>query len=796
MKNYLDLVKISSKVHKKQNRMSVFCIFLAVFLVTTIFGMADMFIQSQFIQAQMEDGLWHIGLRYISDEEAALIRARPEVRNFACYGVLNYGLNMGYTMNGKELIVCGSDESYLTEMELDAIVEGTFPQTEQEAIIGENAKQLLHLEIGDSITISSPDGTEFHYTISGFARNVARVLREDVCYVFLTTPAFRTIFPNPVNEDAAGYDSMYFVRFANHRNIRETVKDIKAQFSLSDEQVTENAKVLALLGQSGNTFIMQIYITAGVLAFLVMFAGILMISGSLNSNVAGRTRFFGMIRCIGATPKQTMRIVRKEAFHWCRFAVPAAIASSALVIWILCAVLRALSPKYFAALPVFGISIPSIIAGVCVSVLTVLLAARSPAKRAARVSPLTAVTGHANDLAPARKAADTRFLKIDTALGIHHAKASRKNFILIVGSFSLSIILFLGFSVTLDFMNHAINPLEPWTPDLSIISPDNTCSVDASLLTSLRDNPVVKRAYGRKFACDVPVTINGEAKSVMLISYDDIQFAWAKKYEITGSVEEARDKTDTALLVFSTQNGIQAAAHDGDIVSFKSDCQNSEATSEITIVGTVSECPFNSSNGSEILLCSEETFERITGQNDSAYTIIDIQLTRDATDYDASVIRELAGENYNFSDNRMSNESVRGAYYSFGLFLYGFLILIGLITVFNIINCMAMNVAARMKEFGALRAIGLTNRQLKKMIIVEASAYAAAGSVLGSALGLTINKLLFDKLVTFRWGETWSVPYEELGVILLIVAFSVTLAVWNPLRKVQEMSIVDTIGAE
>ena len=51
MKHYLDLVPISAKIHKKQSRMSIFCIVLAVFLVTTIFGMADMFIRSQILQA-------------------------------------------------------------------------------------------------------------------------------------------------------------------------------------------------------------------------------------------------------------------------------------------------------------------------------------------------------------------------------------------------------------------------------------------------------------------------------------------------------------------------------------------------------------------------------------------------------------------------------------------------------------------------------------------------------------------------------------------------------------------------
>lgn len=49
MKSYLDLVPISAKVHRKQNRMSIICIVLAVFLVTAIFGMADMFIRGQIL---------------------------------------------------------------------------------------------------------------------------------------------------------------------------------------------------------------------------------------------------------------------------------------------------------------------------------------------------------------------------------------------------------------------------------------------------------------------------------------------------------------------------------------------------------------------------------------------------------------------------------------------------------------------------------------------------------------------------------------------------------------------------
>ena len=58
MKRYLDLVPISAKIHRKQSRMSIFCIVLAVFLMTTIFGMADMFIRSQVINSNFPHQKW------------------------------------------------------------------------------------------------------------------------------------------------------------------------------------------------------------------------------------------------------------------------------------------------------------------------------------------------------------------------------------------------------------------------------------------------------------------------------------------------------------------------------------------------------------------------------------------------------------------------------------------------------------------------------------------------------------------------------------------------------------------
>ena len=150
MKSYLDLVPISAKVHRKQDRMSIICIVLAVFLVTAIFGMADMFIRGQILQAQQEKGNWHIGIKNISDEDANLIASRPDVATAADYGVLNYRGEQSYTLSGKNVVICGSDESAVTEI-FTSLDIGTFPANENEALVTNNAKNILDLEIGEQI---------------------------------------------------------------------------------------------------------------------------------------------------------------------------------------------------------------------------------------------------------------------------------------------------------------------------------------------------------------------------------------------------------------------------------------------------------------------------------------------------------------------------------------------------------------------------------------------------------------------------------------------------------------------
>ncbi len=783
MKSYLSLIPISAKVHKRKNRMTQLCIFLAVFLVTGVFGMADMEVRSQRIRAVEEYGNWHISLRNIGEEEADLIALRPDVAEASWYNALNYRLSEDYTVDGKKACICGMEEIMLTDIMAEELTEGTFPKEDKEVLLLENAKAALHVKIGDTVKLRTPSGREASYRISGFAETTAMTARLDAIVLCLPTKAFGALYQQETR--AADVDFVYYVQFKDHVRLRRAIEDIKEQFRIAEENAGENTMLLGVLGAGNDSTLLALYGAALVLFVLVLLAGTLMITSSMNSNIAQRTAFFGMLRCIGADRKQTKRFVRLEALYWCGTAIPAGVAAGVIMTWLMCAILRVLSAEFFAEMPVFGISGGGIIMGAAVGLLTVTIAAASPAKKAAGVSPLTAVSGNVRNTQSPKRAADTRRIKIDTALGIHHAGQNKRNFVLMTGSFAISIILFLSFSSLRNFMEYAITPLRPYTPDFSIISKEETCSIPEGFVQELYQIRGVERVYGRRFAYDIMAQSTSGERKVILISYEALQFNWADEEnwasDKIGLEKVAKDKGEGLVLAAYREN---SPWQQGEKVKTK--------LGELTIEGFLEHCPFEGSTDTEIFICSEELFAKLAGE--AGYTIIDLQIGRGAGEETAEAIRRLAGEDFLFSDNRQSNSSAKGAYYSMAVFIYGFLAVIAMIAAFNIINSISMSVAARLKQYGAMRAVGMDMRQINRMIRAEACTYAVSGIFAGALLGLPIHRFMWNRLIFTRWNAPWEIPAGELLVIIALVALSCAIAVHGPVKRIGEMDVVEVIA--
>ena len=777
MKNYLELIPVSAKVHRRQTRMTRWCIVISVFLISAIFGMADMFLQSQKNLAVMTDGAWHVMFRGLDEEQTTLLAARPEVKASTRYAATNYRLDMGYEINGVQTVLCGFDESFFEIWPGVHLSEGTFPKEMNEALVSTSVRDRMGFRLGDQVEITTPDGA-LTFQISGFVEDTAMMLQADAFGTFMNTDTYMACFQDVTLQE----DFTYYVEFVPHCRIQNAVRDICDQFKIPKESVSENAKLMGTLMQSSDSYIMMLYLTALVLAVLVAVSGMMMILSSMNSSVAQRTEFFGMMRCLGATPGQVRRYVRTEAFFWCIRAIPMGILISTMVVWGLCRMLKAVTPTWFAGMPDLGIGWTGIAAGVVIGLLTVFMASRTPARKASEVSPLTAVSGNADTVFAAKWAADTRWMHVETALGLHHAAGSRKNLILLTFSFAFSIILFLGFSIGIDFMKHAIVTLRPYTPDVSIVSPDNTCSIPDSVYMQLRDNQHIKRIFGRSFAYDLTAYMEGERKTVMLVSYEAHQFDWARSHLQAGDMESARNGEGVLLVA---EPGF-AADPDSTI-----ELETSMGIQKVKVSGALNYAPFEGGENVGTIICSEGLFRELTGER--GYTVLDIQM-KDQADEAVEEIRSMAGEGYKFSDRRANNRETRAVYFSFALFVYGFLSVVALIACFNIINSIGMSVSARMQQYGAMRAIGTSIEQLRSMIAAQTLTYLAGGLITGLSSGLLLHYYLFGKVITERWKDAWSMPVLECFVIGMVMIVSAIAAVSGPVRRIRDMSVVETIG--
>ncbi len=774
MKSYLSLVPISGKVRKRQNRMTIFCVIISVLLVTTIFSVADMFIRTQSGGLQQKHGNWHIRLENISQDTAEEISRHPDVATIGWSETFNTDADQPYYIGEKKAALYGTDSIYLAEL-VNALEEGSLPQSDNEIMLSSNAKLALDVKIGDQVTIKTPSGNT-DFTVCGFGSDDAEYYQGQtyLVAVYMTRDAYLSI----VEQNNIPINPIYYIRFRDVSKASGITSEIRQQYDLPEEDISENTAIMGLAGQSSNESMKNIYGIAAILFVIVLLAGVLMISGSMNSNVAQRTKFFGMMRCIGASRQQIIRYVRLEALHWCKTAVPVGLIIGTAIEWGICALLRYGIGGEFATMPVFALSPVGLISGALVGIVTVLLAAQSPAKHASKVSPIAAVSGNSDRALSVRHITKRNIRKVERTLGIHHATTSKKNWFLLTASFSLSMILFLCIAVGLDFAHELLPSMRSWQPDITLTGYANERVLDQSLCDAVSGITGVEHIWGSSYMKNVPVTSSRqEVNHVNITSYSQYMLDCAEESLVQGNLSEIYGDGGKAMTVLDKDNPIKV----GDIIQV--------AGQEIEVVCGISSGLYP---GEYSIICSQETFTRLTGEQN--YSMIGIQLSSKVTDETLKQINSLTESNVIFDDHRQRNRENANTYLAVKFLLYSFMAIIAMITLFNIINSISMSVTARIKQYGAMRAVGMDGEQLTRMIAAEAFTYAVSGLIVGSGTGIVLSRFLYVKLVTRYFGSQWSLPIVLIAIIVVFDTVSAAAAVYAPAKRIRNMPIVATIN--
>ena len=355
---------------------------------------------------------------------------------------------------------------------------------------------------------------------------------------------------------------------------------------------------------------------------------------------------------------------------------------------------------------------------------------------------------------------------------------TRRIWAMMTASFALTILLMLCFSAAMEFAKELMPSLLPWNPDATVVGYANANIIPESTAQAIEGLSGVMRVNRMNLAENVTVTLaDGRMCSVKVVSYSDSMLKRSKTITAAGDTLSVLGGNGNAATIYNRDN----ALHVGDSVLI------GDQTLSVT-------CAYSRGlfADEDTLIVSQTTFDRLMGAQD--YVMLGVELADDAPDDVTRAIDSLITDNMIFSDNRESNRTDVSSYWAVRLMGYGFLGIIALISFSGIVNSMAMSAAARMKQYGAMRAVGLDGGQLTAMLLAEAMTYALSGLLVGFALGVPLSRAVYERLITYYFGMPWAMPTGELLGLAAFVLLAALVSTVGPAKRMRQMAVTETIS--
>ncbi len=608
------------------------------------------------------------------------------------------------------------------------------------------------------------------------------------------------------------------------------------QVRTGDQQASKDA-------QDVNDFLS--FLQKFLLAFggVALFVGSFVIANSLSITIAQRTREFATLRTLGASRRQILRAVILEAL------VMGVLAS---VVGLFAGL--GLAKGLFSLFDSVGFTLPNnglpfqgrtIVVSLLVGILVTLAASLRPAFRATRVPPISAVREGAT-LAPGRFAkyrpvASASVAAIGLAallvgLFVAHGTTPVLLFML-VGA----LLIFVGVAL---FSSQLVRPMAhalgwPATQiggvsgalarDNAQRNPQRTASTAAALMIGLALVTLVatlaagiikpfEDAVDRIFTSDYAITAQNNfdpippsaaraaAKAPGVEAIASVRagdgLAFGKVIQVTG-VEPQTPEVMTLDWTKGSQAVLGSLGANGAIVSknYAKDHHltigspirllTPKATTLDVVVRGIFKPPTGGSPFGSVTI-SSQTFDANYDEPLNLYTFV--KMRGGVTDANTKALDDAlrtfpnakAVTKEKFKDNQISGlKSVLNV-------LYVLLALSVVISLFGIVNTLVLTVFERTRELGMLRAIGMTRRQVRRMIRHESVITAMIGAVLGLVVGLVLGGLLVAR-VDFI---SFAIPWGQLVVFLVAAVVVGMLAAIFPARRAARLNPLEALHYE
>ena len=759
---------------------------------------------------------WHALYRNVDESTVMKLAAHHDVKT---YGLRS---DAGY-MNLEDATV---SMMYMdrTGMELYKVKlkEGQLPQKENDIVVSKGILEALgqNGKIGDTITVPyqilKDDGLDYtkekDFRICGFlADNESS--KEQKQYTSLVSEAF---LKAEIPVEQVKYRFLLQVNGQKGNttaDYTETIQNIARQFGISEDDMNINKEYLAANYVDPAT----IPVIVGIMLIVVL-AGIITIYSVYYVSMNQRVREFGKLKAIGSTKRQLRQIVLREGMGVALFAIPIGllIGTVAVKVVLLQFVEHAKDSNVLITEAYKVVAKGEVqlyywwiyLLAIAVTLCTVYLSLMKPMRMAAKVSEIEAMRYQGGSKRQKSSRKGYQFLNIGRLTKRNLAENKKKSTITIVSMAVTGIFVMMVATVL-----SCANPMESAKSSIvgqyeisPIVESGNKEHPEYEWAEVQKNNPLNEGLKQQIEELDgvervdvfTALKVSGgpfeEKIGTEFINGVPEEYAEELKKGITeGNVtyEELKsgDKVilDRALLHWypdiKVGDKLKLNIHDGD--------NTFQKEIEVAAIGEYGTGLTNYN----CLIMAKEGAEKLTINNSSSY----FQVIADK-DYDEALEASLQAivdgsgrlqmrtwkNEYDTWENAI--QMTRGA-------CYAFIIILAAISIMNLINTMINSVHVRKKELGMMQAIGMSDRQLMKMLQLEGIFYTVGTLIISIGVGSLAGYPLF--LYAKRTGmfdiSTYHYPVTAAIIIILtLFVIQMLLAIFIA-KSVRKDSLIERI---
>lgn len=851
MNLYTSLTIRYLKQNKRRTIVTIIGIILSTALICGIGNIFESFMDYQVRETIKNDGSFHVTFHNVNKKNMEYVTKSAEIEKHAFTNQIGYS-KLENSENGI-LSIKQYDKNAIEGYQI-SIKEGRLPSKVGEIVLGENVINLMDdkLKIGDEITLKIGDMFDSNKKkIDNMVFHEGDYIANEKDRTFKLVGIIKK--PGFELYDEITTAITYFnptVDYKGTMNISVTVKNPKDVYKISkkiskniypnkDEEsisdmVKYNEHLLRLQGASKyeniNSSVKSII---ALVTILVIICTIATVYNSFSISITERKKQFGILNSIGATSSQIKRLVFIEGIIISLIGIPIGLISGTIAIDLLFKTIN----KYFTESIVTQMSLQIvynpiiIIVSIIIVLFTIFISILLPAIAASNVSPLDIIKNSGEY--KVRKVKDSKLIKIifktEGVLAYKNMRRNRKKFIVTLFSLMISIIIFISFSgFTLLLLRGEEIRSSQRNYDLYLTAKGTARPID-DVISKLQDIPGIKNfefATGQAMSIKVSENKINKSKEGLIKEYYQ-QHKSVDSYEYDFSNNELNFPGEFAIknktndLIKGSFDKEKAIKENGVILVRKSyfESRGKKGIVELTNykVGDTVNCEYLDDNGSskkmniKILAITDEERLGMGYQNmglqfityDEVAKNLGLKLNKSLIFIDSGGdiqtkkrVESLADKNnFNFHDESEGGEEEKQNLKVVKIFVYGFIVVISLVSVTNIINTVSTSINLRKRELAIIQSIGVTPNGFRKMIYLESFIYGILSLIFGIPIGIGMT-LVMNKLISGVIEFSPVIPWVAIAICIVSVFIITFIAAYIPMSKLNKENIIDNIRRE